>query len=153
MVINEEWKPIPGFDGKYEVSNFGRVKSLIGVGRILKPQTSKKKPYPHLKIGTVKRKILVHRLVASAFVENPDNKPYVNHIDGVKTNNHFTNLEWVTNEENIEHAIRTGLIGAKMFNLQQLVEIRKRYHALIEEESIRYGCSNDLIKRIYQHKY
>lgn len=55
----------------------------------------------------------VHRLVASAYIPNPDNKPYVNHIDGNKDNNHVTNLEWVTAVENMQHAVSTGLLKSK----------------------------------------
>lgn len=53
----------------------------------------------------------VHRMVATLFVPNPDNKSYVNHLDGDKSNNHYTNLEWVTARENTLHAIETGLLG------------------------------------------
>lgn len=64
--------------------------------------------------GAVKKTFLVHRLVAMAFVPNPKSLPEVNHIDGNKTNNHFTNLEWVSRSENIKHGIDTGLIAKSM---------------------------------------
>lgn len=99
--MQEIWKEIDGFDGKYLVSSWGRVKSARG---ILKPYKNHK---GYLKIGLSKenkcQKYRVSRLVANAFIPNPYNLPEVNHIDGNKENNSFSNLEWVTGEQNRIH--------------------------------------------------
>lgn len=117
----EEWRPVNGFDGKYEVSNYGRVrsidhevKSLVGYrtvkGRILKQRVEHGYCRVQLSISKYEHTHKqVHRLVAEEFVPNPDNKPEVNHIDGCKTNNFAENLEWVTSSENSVHAIENGL--------------------------------------------
>lgn len=106
----EEWRPIDGYDG-YQISSFGRVKSLkFKQPHIMKPIINTRN---YLTIHfRVKNKIYtrtIHRLVAKAFLPNPDNKPQVNHIDGCKINNAVSNLEWVTNAENMQHAFNTGL--------------------------------------------
>lgn len=114
----EEWRKITYFCDCYEVSNFGRVKST-SLFTIDKNGVKKKKARKILKqsftstgylMVNLKRKMCkVHRLVAIAFIPNPYNKPYINHKDGNPLNNTVENLEWVTQKENIEHAIRTGL--------------------------------------------
>lgn len=107
--MNEEWKDISGYEGLYKVSNLGNVYSFK-TNKILKTPIGKR-GYPNLNLlKNGKQKLyVVHRLVAKAFIPNPDNKPEVNHIDGNKTNNCVDNLEWVTSRENTLHARKTGL--------------------------------------------
>ena len=117
---SEVWKDISGYVGLYQVSNFGRVKSLQRVikvkhptgctytkrwlCRILKP-VKDTNGYSVVSLGKHNRK-LIHRLVAEAFIPNPENKPHINHIDGNKTNNFLENLEWATVSENALHSHR-----------------------------------------------
>lgn len=106
-MIDEDWKDITGYEGLYQVSNFGRVKRL-NTNRILKSAKSKG-GYPYIvlsKNGITSNKT-IHRLVAKAFIPNPENKPEVNHIDENKTNNKVSNLNWMTRKENVNHGTRT----------------------------------------------
>lgn len=118
----EEWRDIPGFEGRYQVSTLGNVKSLprrvnnhtgtLMVKEKIIRQRHDLKGYMRVDLvdNQGKRKYLgVHRLVAMAFIPNPENKPQINHVDGRKDNNVLDNLEWVTNAENQKHAYRTGL--------------------------------------------
>lgn len=107
----EIWKPIEGTKGFIEVSTEGRVRSwLRGKPQILKTQVDEK-GYHRIRVTVEREKMTVrlHRAVAKAFIDNPNNLPQVNHIDGNKSNNSITNLEWVTNKENVHHAIQNGL--------------------------------------------
>lgn len=106
----EKWKCIPGTGDRLLVSDQGRVKSLLRDGRILKA-VSDKKGYLRLRVtlDREKKSYKIHRLVAEAFIPNPNGKEQVNHINGDKTDNRAENLEWVTNRENASHAIRAGL--------------------------------------------
>ena len=106
FIMNTEiWKDVQEFEN-YQISSFGRVKGKYG---ILKPQFDRN--YYHVTLfKNGKRKIkFVHRLVAEAFIPNPNNLPQVNHIDGVKTNNNLSNLEWISCKGNALHAFRLGL--------------------------------------------
>lgn len=107
---NEVWKDIEDFEG-YQISNLGRVKSLsyhrTKRERILQQYISKVGYcVVHLCKNGKKRTLLVHRLVAMAFIANPNDKPEVNHIDECKTNNHVDNLEWMTHKENMNYGTR-----------------------------------------------
>ena len=115
--MDEIWKDIEGYENDYQVSNLGRVKSLpkkcwngkgywFRDGRILIPIKSKK---GYLNVWCRKRIFKVHRLVANAFIPNPQNLPQVNHIDGDKSNNYVNNLEWISPKENIKHSHKLGL--------------------------------------------
>lgn len=109
--MQEIWKDIDNYIGKYQISNLGRVKSLPRNGticseRILKIQKDRK-GYSYVSFH--KKKFKVHRLVAQAFIPNPTNKPEVNHIDENKENNIVENLEWNTSKENIAHSFKIGL--------------------------------------------
>lgn len=130
----EIWKDIEGYEGYYQISNNGRVKSVrrriyLGngytkfiEGRIRKAELSKH-GYIRvlLSINGKNRKYFTHRLVANAFLNKIDGCDFVNHINGIKTDNRVDNLEWCTPAQNIRHAIetlniqfgKTGLTGAK----------------------------------------
>ena len=122
MISNVEiWKDVKGYEGLYQVSNLGKIESLtrivtnkINVTRVFKGQAMlliKSKGYLVLSVsknGNQKVK-KAHRLVAQAFIHNPDSKCCVNHKDGNKLNNNVNNLEWVTPKENNDHAYKTGL--------------------------------------------
>ena len=111
----EIWKDIKGFNGKYQVSNYGNVRSFTKWknGALLKFGKTTTGYYWVNLVKNGRREIIqerVHRLVAKAFIENPHNLPEVNHIDGNKLNNRVENLEWVSRNRNIQHAVEIGLI-------------------------------------------
>ena len=111
--MEEVWKDIPGYEGRYFASNFGRIKSrnIQHKQDYILSQINGRGGYLIINIIENGKHVQhsVHQLVASAFIPNPENKPQVNHIDGDKKNNRVDNLEWVTAKENVAHAIRTGL--------------------------------------------
>ena len=110
--MQEIWKDVKGYEGLYQVSNLGRVRSFIkcnahpNTPRIMKLHLNRK---GYVKCHFFNKLVSVHRLVAEAFISNPENKPQVNHKDGNKLNNCFNNLEWATNSENQIHANASGL--------------------------------------------
>ena len=115
--MSEQWLPVIGHEGYYEVSNLGNVRSVrydhngqLIYSRLLKPAVKQR---GYLGVVLCKQSVttnhLVHRLVATAFIPNPDNLPEVNHKDGNKLNAVVTNLEWCTGSDNLRHAYALGL--------------------------------------------
>lgn len=112
MKNNKKWKDVPGYEGFYKVSNFGEVMSFERSGTkgiVLKPHVSNGYSRVILSKNGIQYNVGVHRLVAQAFLPNPDNKRTVNHKDGNKQNNIISNLEWATHKEQLEHSFRKGL--------------------------------------------
>jgi len=117
---SEVWKDVVGYEGLYQISTFGRVKSLKRFdtrGNLLKSRILKNvsRGNGYLSVDLCKNATAklfdLHRLVAQAYIPNPDSKPQVNHIDEDKTNNNVDNLEWVTIKENANHGTRNRRIG------------------------------------------
>lgn len=157
--MKETWYPVKDFN-EYQVSNWGRVKSLrFNKEKILKQG---KHPRGYLQVCLKGKVLLVHILIAEAFLVKPNYKVEVNHKDGDKTNNYVSNLEWSTHSENNLHAFKTGLknsihsennYNAKLTNTQVL-EIRAKYKwriitckMIAEEYSVSQSLIHSIIKR------
>ena len=118
--MQEIWKDIKNYEGIYQVSNLGRVRSLTRKvktfngfrttkGQLLKPlKTNRNYFRVDLKQNQKDKYVSIHRLVAEAFIPNPNNYPVINHIDGNTSNNIVNNLEWCTQSHNIKEAYKVG---------------------------------------------
>ena len=140
-LLNEEFKDIQDYEGLYQISNYGRVKSLYKIDknnhstplkilRLYKHGTGDNQYLVvNLSNGGKEKVKYVHRLVAQTFISNPQDKPQVNHEDGCKFNNCVYNLQWCTNGENQRHALRNGLkkpaTGLNCGNTRKVVQYTK----------------------------
>jgi predicted DNA-binding protein YlxM (UPF0122 family) len=151
----ERWKNVDGYEGKYEISDHGKVRSnWFGKSKILKTHKMSS-GYDQLNLYKNKKhkKWSIHRLVAKHFIDNPDNKLEVNHKDGNKDNNHYLNLEWMTHSENFAHAY--GNIfdnkgenhGMSKFTNKEVSIIKKRLNngASYKELAEEHDCSRATI--------
>lgn len=144
--MEEIWKDIKGYEGLYQVSSLGNVKSLNYRRTGKEKKISKgvnSEGYEYIRLFKQNKQLYtsVHRIVAETFIPNPENKEQVNHIDGNKKNNKVENLEWCTQTENIRHAMRTGLLNIigsnngssrKVQQLDSNGKILKQFDTIIE---------------------
>lgn len=146
---NEEWKNviINGEENEnYQISNLGRFKNYKGI--IMENYKPHHSGYIYVRVN--KEKYALHRLVAFAFLENTENKPFVNHIDGNKTNNAVNNLEWCTIKENNQHAIDTGL---KTFYKRRIGQYSISGELIEEHDSIVEAMEKTKVKGIKEVLY
>lgn len=145
----EIWVKIPSFEN-YEASNLGNIRTHnwknSGQTRVLKPAKCAK---GYLKTVLSGKGIKVHRIIAKTFIPNPDNKPQINHINGIKDDNRAENLEWVTNRENVIHSYKLGLQVPKSGN-----DFHRTKHSdeLVLEihEAWKKGASKRALARLYK---
>ena len=128
--LDEIFEPMIGYEGIYEINRFGDIRT---VPKILK--TSNCVGYRHLILSKDGKQntVRIHRALAIQFIPNPENKPYVNHKNCIKDDNRLENLEWCTQEENVQHAVENGKIGGYFkLNIDQVNEIRKSKSTQVE---------------------
>jgi predicted XRE-type DNA-binding protein len=164
----EIWKKIEGFEN-YEVSNYGRLKVNLKFRKYRNYQSKFLNPskdkdgYFRTALTKDNKKFMktIHRLVAESFIKNTENKPCVNHINGVKTDNRIENLEWCTIKENNIHAIKLGLSfqhGGEKHHMSKLKEnqvleiIQNKNNLTQKQLSEFYGISQTQISRIINKK-
>lgn len=169
------WKDVVGYEGYYQVNDCGLIKSLERIvnykenhsglrkERILKTNITKA-GYVHatICIDKMNKTVKAHRLVAIAFIPNPENKPFVNHINGIKHDNRVNNLEWCTAKENTIHAFKTklnsGVKGEKShlskLKKEDIIKIRLMYKEGLYSQSklgIKFNVTQSQIYRIVNY--
>lgn len=170
----EVWKAVEGYENLYQVSNLGNVKSLdrevtyssgvvtLHKGKTLKQDTARGYKRVTLSENGKTKRFQVHRLVAMHFVENPEDKPHVNHLDGNKANNVVDNLEWCTASENEQHsfkvlgkkALRGDRKKTNKLKEKDISEIRKMYNDgyLQREIAVIFNVSRRHISDVVNYK-
>lgn len=143
---NEIWKDVIGYEGLYQVSNLGRVKSLphyidhnyggkaLTKGKILTKRIRAEYYSVTLSKDGILKQFKLSRLLALAFIPNPENKPEVNHINGIKTDDNLKNLEWVTRSENQNHAYKNCLQSGRKGESHHMVKITESQARKIKYE-------------------
>lgn len=131
--MEEIWKDIVGYEGLYQISNLGRVKSLrFNKEKVLSTSKNTKTKYVHISLckNKVNKKHYIHRLLGDAFVDNKEGKPHINHKNGIRDDNRVENLEWVTPKENHMHKYYT--LNYKQHRRkhteQEVLKIREMYN-------------------------
>lgn len=129
----EIWKDVIGYEGYYQVSNLGNVKrvgSFRGVNKAylndyyLKPKDNGKGYYRiKLTVNNKSKRVMLHRIIAEAFIENPNNYPFINHINSNRKDNRIENLEWCTQSQNCLHSVKMGTWGALKKNQKKIIYI------------------------------
>ena len=156
----EKWKDVRGFEGKYQVSDKGNVRSLIK-GCHEEAQTINSNGYPYVSLalpGHRTKKCRVHRLVAEAFIDNPNGYPQVNHKDECKLNNNVANLEWCTslynNTYNDVHLKRKRYTHRNNYDLDRLIEQVRDVFKSVEEFKQKYNDDSidEMIEELKQKR-
>lgn len=150
----ETWAPIDGYEGRYEISDAGHVRrqtfvdhrGVVHKARVMRVSYGSGYATFYGSLNGKRFGILVHRAIAIAFIPNPHALPHINHIDGNKRNNSITNLEWVTQQQNVLHAKRTGLWRQKLTN-EDVAAIRREFVPRAKNDGKAGGNSRDLARR------
>ena len=153
-MTNEEWRDVVGYEGRYQVSSMGRVKSFKwNKERFLKPSMDKDGYLlVTLCAGGKPKTLKVHRLVCEAFHENPDNKPQVNHINEDKTDNRACNLEWCTCKQNVNHGSRNERVSKPVGQYSLDGKLIKLWPSTMEVQR-QTGFSQGNISQVANGKY
>lgn len=169
--MKEMWKQITDYEGLYEISNYGRVKSVSRWRRSSKGgkgYTTKEKMlatrlnndgYPTVTLckDSKSKNKRIHRLICGAFLPNPLEKPQVNHKNGIKYDYRMCNLEWVTREENVQHAYDTGLMSDQhKLTEEDEIMLRKVFgwgYSTMQELADSYGVCRNVVSKAINNKY